>query len=497
MTMQSQNDIQEELLELLDAKYEQLRYNKVDSVYPSEGPYSRQHYKKHVAFLNAGADHSERAFIAANRSGKTRTGSYEMEKHLTGDYPEWWQGRRFNNPIEAWAAGITNQSTKEILQQELLGDINDIGSGMIPKHLIATKPDGSFMITRKAGVPDAVETVYVKHVSGGLSKLTFKSYEQKAESFQGTKKQVVWLDEEPKDPKIYSECLTRLMDKHNPGIIYCTFTPLFGMSDVVNAFLPEGIFPKDGLDSNNPDKFVTNVTWDDVPHISEQQKAQFLRAYTPAEREARSKGIPSLGSGAVYPYLEDDIIVEPFAIPDWWPRGYGLDVGWNRTAAVWGAKDPDTGTIYLYSEHYMGHERIPVHASAIKGRGEWMIGAADPDGVNPADGTKMFELYEAEGLLLVKADKRSVEAGIAKICAMFEAGQLKIFNTLANWVKEKRAYNRDDDGKVVKKNDHLMDAMRYFIFTGLDWLELPPDSSLRTEMSRLDQDHGRNKITGY
>lgn len=490
-------DIQTELLGLLDEKYNEIHYNKFSVMFPNTGPYAREFYQKHVAFMAAGVDFMERAFIAANRTGKTTAGAYEMACHLTGIYPEWWKGRKFINAIEAWAASVTSQTTRDGVQKELLGPIVDIGSGMVPKHLIALKSDGSYMLSRKSGTPDAVETLYVTHVSGELSSITFKSYDQGPEVFQVVKRQVIWLDEEPKESKIYSECLTRLMDKFNPGILYCTFTPLFGISSqIVSSFLPEGVFPKNGVSANNPDKYIANVTWNDVPHMDDKQKAALLRSYAPQEREARSKGIPSMGAGAVYPYLEDDILVEPFAIPAWWPRGYGLDVGWNRTAALWGALDPDTGTIYFYSEHYMGHERIPVHSSAIKSRGEWIIGAADPDGTNPADGTKMFELYLLEGLNLVKADKRSVEAGIAKICTMFEAKQIKIFNTLQNWLREKRGYRRDEDNKIVKKHDHLMDAMRYFIFTGLDWLELPPDFDDGSP-AKLMKRYNTNSVTGY
>lgn len=492
--IKEQEKEQEELLSLLERKEELLRYNKVDALFPNSGPYRRELYPKHIAFLNAGYEFQERAFVAANRTGKTMAGGCEMSYHLTGRYPSWWKGRKFLNAVDCWAVGVSNQSTKEIQQAELLGDVNDFGSGLIPRDAILRKEDGSMRITKKPGVADAVETVYVNHISGGISKCTFKSYEQGRTSFQGTKKQVIWLDEEPQDAGIYTECLTRLMDKYNPGIIYCTFTPLFGLSDVVLSFIPDGSFPRNGIDPNNNNKFVINVDWSEVPHLDEKQKEQILKSYSSHEREARSKGIPSLGSGAIYPYLLDNISVEPFQIPPWWPRGYGLDVGWNRTAAIWGALDPDTGVLYLYSEHYEGQAVPAIHASAIKSRGDWMWGAADPDGVNMADGSKMYQLYEGEGLKLVKADKRSVEAGIFKVCQLFESGQLKIFSTLKNTISEYRTYRRDMNGKVLKKNDHAMDAMRYLIFTGLDYLELPPDSLPNRKSSSRAQ---RDEYTGY
>jgi len=478
---------QRELLKLLEMREQELHYNKKNAIFPDTGPFRRELYPEHIKFINASVDHSQLAFIAANRVGKTLTGAYIMACHLTGDYPEWWEGIRFKNAIDAWAAGKTNQKTKEIVQKELLGPENDIGSGMIPRDKI-------IRITKKPGVADAVETVTVQHSSGGVSVLEFKSYEQGRDGFEGTKRQVIWLDEEPADARIYSECLMRLADRFRPGIIYCTFTPLEGLSTVVLSFLPEGKIPRDGTNPRNTDMFVVQVTWDDVPHLTDSDKKRLWDGCLPHERSARSKGIPSLGAGAIYPYDEDDILIDPIPIKPWWPRAYGMDTGWNRTACVWGALDPDTGIFYLYSELYNGKEVPAINASAIRGRGNWITGACDPDGVNQADGVHIFDLYENEGLNLVKADKRNVDAGIFKVCQMIESGQLKVFRTLHNWISEFRTYHRDDDGKIVKKNDHIMDAMRYLIFTGMDVLELPPGSDSNSDS--LDTS-SRDSITGY
>lgn len=481
---------QEELLELLEAKEKEIMYNKIITLFPDTGPFRRELYSKHIEFFTKGYDHSQRAFIAANRTGKTLAGAFEISCHLTGLYPKWWQGRKFLNAVDVWASGVSNQSTKEIQQQELLGDLSDVGTGTIPKDLI-------LKITKKPGVADAVETVFVRHTSGGISKCTFKSYEQGRESFQGTKKQAIWLDEEPKDLGIFTECLTRTMDKFNPGIIMCTFTPLFGLSDVVMSFMPDGRLPFNGVDPKAPYKFVTQVSWEEVPHLDEKQKAEILATYSPHERMARSKGIPSLGAGAIYPYCEDEITVMPFEIPSWWPRAYGLDVGWNRTAAVWGAQDPESKQVYIYSEHYEGMAAPALHASAIKARGSWIWGAIDPasEGVSQVDGTALYKLYEDEGLTLEKADNAR-ESGILKVGQMFISGQLKIFNTCSNLLSEYRMYRRDEKGKIIKKNDHALDALRYFCMTGLDILTTAPDPDYKGEGSSIDVT-GRNEFTGY
>ena len=486
----STEKIKQELAQLLEEKELRIRYNKLDTIFPDEGPYRRELYTKHLEFMRMGKTHRQRAIIAANRTGKTLMGAYEMALHLTGLYPSWWEGRVFEEPINAWCASIRNSDTKDIIQKELYGDVVDPGTGMIPKHLIIGKP------TRKAGVADALETIRVQHVSGGMSVLGFKSYEQGRDGFQGTKKQVIWLDEEPKDYSIFTECLTRTMDDKNPGLIYCTFTPLFGLSDTVLSFMPDGKLPEDGIDPNNPHKFITQVSWDEVPHLNEEQKKEILASYLPHERLARSKGIPSLGAGAIYPYLEEDVVVDSFSIPEWWPRVYGLDVGWNKTAAVWAAMDPDSRVLYIYSEHYQGHCTPTAHAKAIKARGDWIPGVIDPAsmGSAQADGKKLIELYEEEGLELEIADN-AVEAGIYRVAQLLESGQLKIFSTLRNLLSEYRVYRRDENGKIVKKNDHLLDALRYVCLSGINNIKHRPDPDARDSYSSSSSD--RNSVTGY
>jgi phage terminase large subunit-like protein len=265
------------LLELLKAKEEAIKYNRISLYYPDEGEFRRELYPKHVAFMNSTEFATSIAFMAANRVGKTLTGGCLMSWHLTGLYPKWYKGRRFIAPVDAWAAGITNESTRDIQQKELLGSLIDPGTGLIPKDCI-------LKIVRKSGLPDAVATIYVRHISGGVSQVNFKSYDQGRDSFQGTKKQVIWLDEEPRDKSVYTECITRTMDaggKNIPGIIMCTFTPLFGMTEVALSFLDEDCtFPDIKKQyEERVDSFVCNVGWDDCPHISEKEKARLKKQY--------------------------------------------------------------------------------------------------------------------------------------------------------------------------------------------------------------------------
>lgn len=217
-----------ELLKLLEEKERRVKYRKLSTYYPDKGSLRRELYVKHLEFFKAGAEHQERGAIAGNRCGKTTLSCYETTLHLTGLYPEWWEGRRFNHAVDWWAASDTSETTRDILQLEFLGQINDIGSGMIPKDCIVGEP------TRRRGMADAIDTVRVKHVSGDISTLSFKSYDQGREKFQGTKKHGISLDEEPSEA-IYFECLTRLMTTN--GLMICTFTPLNGMSEIVLRYL--------------------------------------------------------------------------------------------------------------------------------------------------------------------------------------------------------------------------------------------------------------------
>lgn len=440
----------------LAEKERRARERKILGYYPEAGPLRRELYSKHLSFFEAGTRYRERLMMAANRVGKTEgVGGYEVVLHLTGRYPEWWSGRRFDHSIKTWAAGDTSKTVRDILQEKLLGPVGQFGTGLIPKEDI-------IRTSSKPGVADAVEIIYVRHVSGGESKIVLKSYDQKRESFQGSEQDLIWLDEEP-PLDIYTECLLRTMTTN--GLIMLTFTPLMGMSETVMAFMPSGEI----AERDDGTKFVVMATWDDVPHLDAKTKEELWNSIPPFQRDARAKGVPQLGAGAIYPIPESDIVVPDFEIPDHWKRAYGMDVGWNRTAAVWGAIDPETDVLYLFSEHYRGQAEPIVHAEGIKGRGDWIPGVIDPAsrGRSQDDGMQLFGKYKGLGLDLTIA-KNGVETGLYDVWQRMSFGKLKVFKSLGNWLQEFRLYRRDDKGRVVKDNDHLMDATRYLVVSGVD-----------------------------
>ena len=202
--------------------------------------HARSKYPKHLEFFEAGANYRERCFMAGNRIGKTTTGSYEATCHLTGLYPDWWVGKRFGQPIRAWACGKKNETTRDIVQAALLGEIGFDGPRKITSGTAMVPGQLTGKLSWKQGVQDLVDTVKIRHSSGSWSTLGFKSYEQGRGSFEGTAQHVIWLDEEcPLD--VYGECLMRLMT--TDGCLMLTFSPLDGLTETVMQFMSSNYRP--------------------------------------------------------------------------------------------------------------------------------------------------------------------------------------------------------------------------------------------------------------
>lgn len=454
-----------EMLEAIQIREELERRRagrKLTTYYPDAGPLRRELYPKHMEFFRLGQTKSERLMLAGNRVGKTESiGAFEVTCHLTGRYPSWWPGIRLTSPWEWWAAGDTRETTRDIQQAVLLGTPGDpsaLGTGLIPRECIHHTTPGF--------IPNAYSSVTVQHIGGWRNTLHFKSYDQGRKAFQGTKR-CIWLDEEP-PLDVYTECLLRTAATGDgpPGLMLSTFTPLMGMSDVVKAFLDA-----EEADGKDGPKVVVMAGWDDVPHLSDAEKKRLLSSTPPHQRDARSKGIPQLGAGAIYPVEESMFVIDPVPIQPHWRLAYGMDVGWNCTAAVWGAHDKDTDTLYLFREYGQGEQHPSVHAAAIKGKeGSPRIpGVIDPAarGRSQKDGAALMQDYVDLGLNL-SAASNVVEAGLFEVLTRMTTNRFKVFNTLGEWLKEFRSYQRDEKGRIIKKNDHRMDCTRYLVNSGLD-----------------------------
>jgi phage terminase large subunit-like protein len=442
-----------ELIALLEEKQRRKSENKLRDY---------RAYAKQAEFHANGASFRERLLMAGNQLGKTWSAGFETAMHMTGRYPDWWKGRTWDKAVAGWAAGVTSEVTRDSVQRILCGRVNAIGTGSIPKDAIKEK-------SMKRGVADAVDTLVIRHGGGGdiqagESLLGFKSYDQGREKFQAETLDLVWLDEEP-DEDIYTESLTRT--NATGGIVYMTFTPLKGMSGVVKRFLidkPAGTV-------------VTTMTIEDAEHYTQEERAAIIASYPAHEREARTKGIPTLGSGRIFPIADELISIAPFEIPHHWPQICGIDFGWDHpSAATRLAWDRDNDVIYVTSAHRQKEQTPLLFASTVKPWGEWLPWAWPHDGLqhDKGSGQALADQYKTQGLNMLPdkathppqdgekegAGGNSVEAGIVDMLDRMQTGRWKVFSNLTEWFEEFRMYHRKD-GKVVKLDDDLISASRY------------------------------------
>lgn len=229
-------------------------------------------------------------------------------------------------------------------------------------------------------------------------------------------------------------------------------------------------------------RFIVQATWDDVPHLSKADREELLSQIPLYHREARTKGIPQFGAGAVYPILATEIEVADFQIPSHYSRGFGMNVGPNRTAAVWGARDDQSGVIYLYSEYYRSNVEPAVHSQGVKSRGDWIQGVIAPaqEGENQKDGKKAAEVYINEHKLKLMLVENAEEAGILVTWGLLSTGMLKVFKSLNNWLAEFRTFSRDETGKVKDSQKYsLMAATRYFMLDGRHMMKTQPKTQAR------------------
>ena len=413
--------------------------------------YRYQPYPKQREFHAAGAHFRERLLMAGNQIGKTLAAGMEYAMHATGYYPDGWEGKVYERPIVGWAAGITGESTRDNVQRILLGRPGSFGTGAIPK-------DSILDITAARGQPDLQDSIKVRHASGGVSHIALKSYEKGREKWQGETLDMLWFDEEP-PLEVYIEGLTRTNTTLGP--VFVSFTPLLGMSEVVRRFLIDKV----------PGTHVTQMTIDDVKHYSDAQRQAIINSYPEYERDARTKGIPQLGSGRVFPIAEDELRIDPFSIPPHWPQIGGLDFGWDHpSAAVRMAWDRDSDCLYVIACHRQREQTPAMFAASVRPWAPWLPWAWPHDGLqhDKGSGDQLAAQYRLQGLQMLpfratfEDGTSGVEAGIAEMLDRMQTDRLKVFSNLNDWWEEFRTYHRKD-GLIVKQNDDLMAATRYAV----------------------------------
>lgn len=446
-----------ELVAGLHSLVERQRYERYLSFHP---------YDKQLAFMKAGNSYRERLLMAANQVGKTAIGAYETSLHLTGKYPDWWEGRRFDHPVIIWACGETGENVRDTQQRYLCGTPGveeDFGTGMIPLADFADKP------SLARGVTDFFDTIHVKHyrkeggewVQDGISSCKFKTYEQGRRKFQSATLDAVWCDEEP-PMDIYSEILTRITATR--GIVFVTFTPLQGWSDVIRRY----------LDEPSPDRTVVTMTIEDAKHIDPEERDRIIAGYPSHERDARSKGVPMLGSGRIFPYADDMIAEDPIPsdyLPMEWKKLWGCDFGIEHPfAAVLIAWDVDTDTIHILNGiRIQGVEGPLVHATAMKpiGGNVWVAWPHDGN-ERDVEGEDLAYKYRKAGLRMRPSHATwasggyGTEVGIYEMDERMRTGKLKVNRLFMPWFEEFRMYHRKD-GQIVKVQDDIMSATRIAI----------------------------------
>lgn len=440
----SERAVKLELLALLEEKDRRLRTNQLSRYKP---------YPKQMEFHALGLTVRERCLMAGNQLGKTLCAGYELAMHLTGRYPDWWEGIRWNRPIVAWCASETMEVSRDAAQRILLGRDTDRGTGAIPGDCISE-------LKSYPNVAGAVTTAKIRHVTGGTSLIVFKSYDQGRTKFQGDTIDIFWPDEEPPE-SVYTEGLTRTNATN--GIVMMTYTPLLGMSSVTKRFL---------LDPS-PDRCVTSMTIEDALHYTPEQRQKIIASYPEHERDARTKGIPTMGSGKVFPVSEEAISFDSDRVPmqAHWPRIAGIDFGWDHpTAGAWLSWDRDADVVYL-TDCYAQRRQTPIiHAAVFKSKGKWIPVAWPHDGLqhDKGSGQEIAQQYRDQEVNMLperiqfESGGNGVEAGVMDMLDRMQTGRFKVASHLNDFWQEFRLYHRKN-GQIVKENDDIMSAARYAI----------------------------------
>jgi phage terminase large subunit-like protein len=440
-----------EAIALLEAKLERQKAVLYKTVFSTFYPWQKQ-------FVKATADHFECCLCAGNQIGKTYTGTDMDAIHLLGDYPDDWDGHRFDFPPHCWALGFSIEKTRDLLQTALFGAFSggEFQGGLVPKGKIVNWESA-------AGTANAMRTVRVEH-ERGISSIQFWSYSQGQHAIMGDVVDWFHIDEEPKDQTIRPQVLTRTVngDRGRGGRGIYTFTPENGRTDLVIQF----------MDTPSSAQFFMQKGWDDAPHITPEKAERMLQQFPPHQRDMRTKGTPMLGHGRIYDLSDDFITCEPFDIPDHWFVIDGMDFGWDHPQShIKLVENRDTGDIYITH----GYKASKVSANdawgAVKQWAEHIPTAWPHDGLQHEkgrdDSKQQKDHYELAGFKMLpematwQKGGNSVENGIYEIGDLMRKGKFKVFTGLVEVMDEIRQYHRDEKGKIVKVRDDLLDAIRY------------------------------------
>ena len=442
-----------EYIKSLEAGIEVLGKTRLNRMYSSM--YDWQH-----RFNAATKDNRACLLMAANQVGKSRTGVIIDAHHLTGDYPDDWEGYEFERPPLMWLLGHSGEKTRDLLQTKLFGRLKDgeFEGGIIP-------PDRIIDYKAMTGTSGACREVRVRH-NNGIAICQFWSYSQGQHALMGDVVDWYHIDEEPKDQAIYPQVMTRTLngDGGSGGRGILTLTPENGKTQLVESFMDD---PQTG-------QYMQTATWDDAPHLDETTKEQILAAYPPYQRAMRSRGVPLMGAGLIFEHSQDSISCKPFEIPDHFFLVNGMDFGWDHPQAhIQLAIDPDAATIYVVNA-WKKSKCQPFEAwESVKRWAKDAPTAWPHDGLMHEKGSakQQKDYYEEAGWNMLDDHAtwpdggNGVEAGLMELNNLMASGRFKVFSNLHEVFEEIRDYHRKTTpngmSQIVKLKDDIIDAIRY------------------------------------
>ncbi|EMC1489671.1 terminase family protein [Salmonella enterica] len=476
------DDERREMLERLETYTNYYNYNRIELFKP---------YTYQREFMDAGKDYHIRYLRAGNRTGKTFSAAAEFTYHITGNYPEWWNGARIEGGGHTfWAVGITLDSVATVIQKELFGtqDIRAfdlVGTGTIPRENILIKKEGW-----ESDGP-RLRTCSIRHKSGRLNHLKFMGSEN-TDIMMGQKCQIIWIDEQPINAMdVFTKCTTRLINALGPGksgYMMITATPERGMRDLDRHF----------QNDVKGELYIKPASWDDCPHFTPEMIETELAKYPKWQHEMRRRGIPVLGTGAVFDIDDDSLKLMEVSPGADWDCLAACDFGETVDASVIAVavRNPHTDQYYLIDTFYFDKDRSPGNMAnqlLAKYPGITVIRPHD----HPALANQLrtfgvdvqqapFRNPPAASLRAFKSSQETgsaidIEVGLDEMRLMMSEGRLKILTRCKEWFKEKAEYFYDinkNTGKVKKKGaDHAIDASRYAFMSlmanrGKKWAEV-------------------------
>jgi phage terminase large subunit-like protein len=421
-------------------------------------------YRTQLKFFAAGSTGvHQRLIYGGNQTGKTLCCAAEVAWHVSGTYPPWWTGKRFNKPIRCWVVGESVTLVRDTLQKQLCGG-QEFGTGLVP-----LEPMGCKKPIMVSGGLQAIDTFFVRHETDGkvdgISTVTFKSFEQRRERLQSESVDLIWVDERP-DELVYSELLART--SATDGHLIVSYTPV---GDGAAAGLTYRF-----LSEPSADRAVFRIAGAEAKHISEARREELGANYSDAERETRLEGTPQLGAGPIFPIELLPGLVKTFNkddLPSWARWCVGIDFGFDHPfAAVLIAWAHDTGDLWVIDSFRMERSSALYHVQRIHSMtGGLRIPVAFPHDGHVHDkgsGLPLAQQYKNFGANMMAkhainhgTGHFNVEPALEELRELMFAGKLIIASHNHELIDELRNYHRNQDFKIVKQRDDLVSALRY------------------------------------